>query len=52
MLKGISDGKVSQVFWCGGGKLASSFVTCAQNVFTLLDKEHSKGSGFVSPVWR
>lgn len=40
--KGIGDGKVPLVFCCGGGKLASSFVTCAQNGFTLCTRNTLK----------
>lgn len=35
-------GSFSYVFWCGGGKLTSSVVTCAQNVFTLCTGEPLK----------
>lgn len=40
--KGIGDGKVSLLFWCGGGKLMSSFVTYAQNGFTLCTRSTLK----------
>lgn len=46
MPKRIANGKVSYVFWYGGGKLTSSVVTCAQNVFTLCTGEPVKILGF------